>query len=335
MKKLLTIVLILSVFTGYAQVKKKPAVKGKTANGLTAKKTPLPMIDGLKQADGGLLYNILVDKPGQTIKTGDFMSINLVLTTDGDSVLYSTYQQGRPVFAPMPKPEKKGDITTGFGLLSEGDSATFKMNIDSIFKKGQPKPPGIKGKYLIYNLQVVKVIPKDNLSDAVFQARVSEYIKAQGDIMLKAEPAKIKKYVDDNQLKTTTTASGLVYEITTPGSGANIAKGDTAVVNYTATLLNGKIFDSSIKEDALKAAAANNQPLDPSRAFTPLRVAVGEGKVIKGWDEGMLLLKKGTKATFVIPSVLGWGEQGAPPMVPPFAPTVFTIEVVDIVHPKP
>ncbi|TFF35807.1 FKBP-type peptidyl-prolyl cis-trans isomerase [Mucilaginibacter psychrotolerans] len=290
---------------------------------------------GFKQAEGGLLYDINVDKPGETIKTGDFMSLNLVLKTDGDSVIYSTYEQGRPVINAMPKAQQKGDIISGFALLSEGDSATFKMNIDSVFKKGQPKPPGIKGKYLIYNVKVEKVIPRGNLSEVVFQGRISEYMKAQADAVAKAEPAKLKKYADDNKLKTTTTASGLVYEISAPGSGANIAIGDTAVVNYTGKLINGKIFDSSIKEDAEKAAKANKQPIDPRRPFSPLRIAVGQGKVIKGWDEGLLLLKKGSKATFVIPSTLGWGEQGAPPMIPPFAITIFTVEVMDIVHPNP
>jgi FKBP-type peptidyl-prolyl cis-trans isomerase FkpA len=290
---------------------------------------------GFKQAEGGLLYDIHTDKSGPTIKTGDFMSLNLVLKTEGDSVVYSTYETGRPVLAPMPKEQKKGDITTGFLLLSEGDSATFKMNIDSVFKKGQPKPPGIKGKYIVYNVKVEKVIPRGNLSDVVFQGRISEYVKAQAEVLKKAEPAKIKKYADDNKLKTSVTPSGLNYVITTPGSGPTIAKGDTAVVNYAGTLLNGKMFDSSLKENAAKVAAYTKQPADPRRVYAPMHLAVGEGRVIRGWDEGLLLLNKGAKATFVIPSELGWGEQGAPPMIPAFAVTVFTVEVVDIIHPDP
>ncbi|OOQ58668.1 FKBP-type peptidyl-prolyl cis-trans isomerase [Mucilaginibacter pedocola] len=290
---------------------------------------------GFKQADGGLLYDIHTDKSGPTIKAGDFMSLNLVLKTEGDSVVYSTYELGRPVLAPMPKDGKKGDITTGFALLSEGDSATFKMNIDSVFKKGQPKPPGMKGKYLIYNVKVEKVIPRGNLSDAVFQGRISEYLKTTAEAAQKAEPAKIKKYNEDNKITATVTASGLNYQITTPGSGPNIINGDTAVVNYTGKLTNGKIFDSSIKADAEKAAAESKRPVDPRRTYEPIKVAVGAGRVVKGWDEGMLLLNKGAKATLVIPSTLGWGEQGAPPMIPPFATTVFTVEVVNIIHANP
>jgi FKBP-type peptidyl-prolyl cis-trans isomerase FkpA len=290
---------------------------------------------GFKQAEGGLLYDIHTDKSGPTIKTGDFMSLNLVLKTEGDSVVYSTYELGRPVLAPMPKETKKGDITTGFALLSEGDSATFKMSVDSVFKKGQPKPPGIKGKYLVYNVKVEKVIPRGNLSDAVFQGRISDYLKGQSEVVKKAEPAKLKKYLDDNKITPTVTASGLNYQITTPGSGPVVANGDTAIVNYTGKLTTGKMFDSSLKENAAQVARDSKQPTDPRRKFEPLRIPVGEGRVIKGWDEGLMLLNKGAKATLVIPSSLGWGEQGAPPMIPAFAITVFTVEVVDIIHPNP
>ena len=286
---------------------------------------------GFKQADGGLLYNIRVDKSGPTVKVGDFISLNLILKTEGDSVLGSTYELGRPVPQLMQKEQHKGDISTGIMLLSEGDSATIKLSIDSMFKKGAPRPPGIKGKYLVYEIKVEKVIPKGNLSDVVFQGRISEYFKQQADAIKKVEPAKIKKFVEDKKLKTTTTASGLQYVITKPGAGPTPALGDTVVVNYTGRLLTGKFFDSSIKEEALKSKL----PMDPRRTFEPLRVAVGQGKVIKGWDEGLMLLNKGAKATLVIPSELGWGEQGAPPVITPYSPVTFDVEIVDIIKGDP
>ncbi|AMR31511.1 hypothetical protein A0256_08760 [Mucilaginibacter sp. PAMC 26640] len=291
---------------------------------------------GFKQAEGGLLYDIVTDKSGPTIKTGDFLSLNLVLKTEGDSVINSTYEMGHPIQTLMPKVQKKGDVTTGFLLMSEGDSAVFKMNLDTIFKKGQPKPPGLKGKYLIYTVKVEKVIPRGSLSEVVFQGRISEFVKGQSEVIKKEELAKIKKYADDNKMTVSTTASGLSYQITKPGTGEKIANGDTAVVNYTGKLMkNGKVFDSSIKEEAVKAATANKMPIDPRRQYAPLRVPVGQGGVIKGWEEGLLLLNKGSQATLLIPSSLGWGEQGAPPMIPAFAPVVFTLELVDIIHPNP
>ncbi|PAW92126.1 hypothetical protein CKK33_00890 [Mucilaginibacter sp. MD40] len=286
---------------------------------------------GFKQADGGLLYNIRTDKSGPNIKPGDFASINLILKNEADSVIGSTYDLGRPAPLVYQKSPNKGDITSIFPMLSEGDSATIKVNIDSMFKKGAPKPPGFKGKYIVYEIKVEKVIPRGSTTDPVFQAHISDYFKALKEAAAKKEPAEMQKFVADKKLNVTKTASGLEYQITKPGSGPNIVAGDTAVINYTGRLLNGKVFDSSIKEDAKQA-----KTYDARREYKPIKVKVGEGSVIRGWDEGLLLLNKGAKATFVIPSELGYGEQGiGNGIIPSFAPLTFDIEIVNIIKTDP
>jgi FKBP-type peptidyl-prolyl cis-trans isomerase len=68
--------------------------------------------------------------------------------------------------------------------------------------------------------------------------------------------------------------------------------------------------------------------------YQPIRIPVGEGKVIKGWDEGFQLFNKGTKAVLVVPSSLGYGDQGSQQMQP-YTPLVFEVELVNIVHPNP
>jgi FKBP-type peptidyl-prolyl cis-trans isomerase FkpA len=285
---------------------------------------------GFKKGDGGFLYNIHTDKPTPNIKEGDFISINLVAKNDADSVLMSTYQEARQIPTLLQKPQFKGDVYSAFSLLSEGDSATVKISVDTMAKRGQPKPPDFKGKYIVYQIKVEKVIPRGSQTEQVFNNRITDYFKAQAETMKKSEPAKIKKYMDENDVKATQTASGLYYQITKEGSGAKLAPGDTAVVNYTGKLYTGKIFDSNIKEDAAK----NKQGFDPNRKYEAIRIPVGVSAVIKGWDEGLLLLNKGSKATFVIPSKLAYGEQGMP-LIPPYTPIAFNVELVDIVHPNP
>jgi FKBP-type peptidyl-prolyl cis-trans isomerase FkpA len=285
---------------------------------------------GFKQADGGMLYDIYVDKGGPTIQPGDFVSVNLTIKNDGDSVLMSTYEQGHPIETPIPKPQFKGDIFTGLELLSEGDSATIKVNADSMFKK-QAKPPGFKGKYLVYTIKINKIIAKGKLSDQVFQGRIADYMKSQSEVLKKQEPIAIKKYIADNKLTVTTTADSLNYVITTPGTGPTPAVGDTAVVNYTGKFLsNGKIFDTSVKDEAIKGKI----PMEPGRKYVPIHIAVGQKRVIAGWDEGLMLMKKGEKATFIIPSSLAYGERGMS-IIGPYTPIVFDIELVDIIKPNP
>jgi FKBP-type peptidyl-prolyl cis-trans isomerase FkpA len=285
---------------------------------------------GFKKGDGGLLYEIHIDKDGPKIKTGDFISVNLVAKTDGDSVLFSTYESGHAVQTLVPKSQFNGDVFTGISLLAEGDSATIKVCADSMFKKGQAKPPGFKGNYLVYVVKVDKVIAKGSLSDVVFQGRIAEYMKGQAAIMKAAEPAKIKNYIAHQKLNIKETADSLDYVITQPGSGPTPVVGDTVVVNYTGRLLSGKVFDTSVKDTAVSAKL----PGDPMRQYKPIHIPVGEKKVIAGWDEGLLLLNKGAKATFVIPSHLAYGERGVS-IIGPFTPIAFDVELIDIIHPNP
>jgi len=286
---------------------------------------------GFKQGDGGTLYNIVEHKSGSTIKEGDFVSVQFAIKTEGDSLLQSTYDRGVPQALVVPKPQFKGDLISTLELLGEGDSVVIKANIDTMLKKtpGQPKPP-FKGKYIVYYMRVEKVIPKGTTPDSTFQKTIKAYFKTITDKTKAEEPAKVKKYIDDNKLNVTKTASGLNYVITQPGTGEKIAVGDTAVISYIGKFTTGKVFETNIKEEAMKTKATY-QPMNP---YKPARFAVGVKQVIPGWDEGLLLLSKGSKATFIIPSALAYGEQGGGPIAP-FTPLVFDIIVVDVIHPNP
>jgi FKBP-type peptidyl-prolyl cis-trans isomerase len=286
---------------------------------------------GFKQGEGGLLYNIHTSKGNPKVKEGDFLTLNMILKTDKDSIINNSYDNGQPIPTLMPKPQTKGDIVSGLSLLGEGDSATFKIAADSVFKGGQQRPPGFKGKYLVYTIKIEKVITKGALSEQIFRDRVTQYMKGQTDALKGKEPAKIQGYLDGHKdLKFVKTASGLNYAVTTPGSGANVAVGDTAVINYTLRLVTGKVLETSSKEVAVK----EKMQINPMNPYQPIRIPVGEGKVIKGWDEGFQLFNKGTKAVLVVPSSLGYGDQGSQQMQP-YTPLVFEVELVNIVHPNP
>ena len=140
----------------------------------------------------------------------------------------------------------------------------------------------------------------------------------------------MKKYIADNKLKVTTTPSGLNYVITKQGDGPLPVLGDTAVVHYTVKSLAGKVFETSVKDVAVK----NKLPINPMNPYKPYRFPLGTQGIIPAWNEGVLLLNKGTKATLVVPSSLAYGEQGSRE-IGPFTPLVFDIELVDIVKPNP
>jgi len=284
---------------------------------------------GFKTAPGGLLYDIVDDKPGPSIQVGDFVSLNYIIKNDADSVLSSSYESGQPNAQMIPKPHSKGDVLSGILLLSEGDSAIFKTNIDSL-TKGTPRPKGMTGKYMIYVVKIEKVIQKGHLSQQVFVGRCQAYMNSLADIAKKKEPIAIKKYIADNNLKVTTTPSGLNYIINKVGTGEKPVAGDTVSVYYVGRFLNGKVFDTNIKSEAVKAKLQIN-PMNP---YKPIRFAIGIQGMIAGWNEGLQLLNNGSKATFVIPSSLAYGDRGFN-IVGPFTPLEFDVELVDIKHVDP
>jgi FKBP-type peptidyl-prolyl cis-trans isomerase len=129
-----------------------------------------------------------------------------------------------------------------------------------------------------------------------------------------------------------TTATGLKYVITSPSTKLKAQKGDTVLVNYAGRGLDDKLFDSSIEK--LAKGAGLNQP---GRAYEPLQVVIGTDNIIAGWNEGLLLLNEGAKATLVIPSNLAYGATGYGD-IKPYSTLVFDIELVKvkpIKHPVP
>jgi FKBP-type peptidyl-prolyl cis-trans isomerase len=96
------------------------------------------------------------------------------------------------------------------------------------------------------------------------------------------------------------------------GTGKEAKTGSAVSVHYTGTLMNGTQFDSS------------------RTSGKPFEFTLGEGHVIKGWDQGVVGMKVGGKRKLVIPSDLAYGENGSPPTIPPNAPLKFDIELLDV-----
>ncbi len=285
-----------------------------------------------KKGDGGLEYNIVKDAGAEKAVAGDFLSVDLTIKSDrNDSLLNSTYDLGLPQIvniAPDSVPGAyNGDYNSMFKFLGEGDSAVFRLNMDTMAAKtGQPKPE-FADKFVTFTVKVRKHFKKGELTDSALYGQLDNYFKGELENLQKAEAGKISSYVASKKLEPKKTESGLQYVVTTEGTGDKPALGDTVVVNYTGMLTNGTVFDSSIES----VAKANKLPIDPMRTFEPLRFSLGNQPVIQGWTEGLQLLNKGTKATFIIPSALAYGDRPAGNKIPPYAPLVFEVELVDVI----
>jgi FKBP-type peptidyl-prolyl cis-trans isomerase FkpA/FKBP-type peptidyl-prolyl cis-trans isomerase FklB len=121
---------------------------------------------------------------------------------------------------------------------------------------------------------------------------------------------KLSEYFKNNNITAKETASGLNYVITKEGNGEKPSVGTLIKVHYTGKLLDGTVFDSSVNRNE------------------PFQFVLGIGQVIPGWDEGLQLLSKGSKAVLYIPYYLAYGDRGAG-TIPPFSTLIFEVELID------
>ena len=183
----------------------------------------------------------------------------------------------------------------------------------SIFGKvnsGQDVVDEIEQDDIIKTVKVVRIgeAAKSFNAPKNFENYISE--KSEADILrAEAEKESLEKLSDGMQ----ETESGLKYKISKEGTGPNAKKDDLLSVHYSLQLVDGSEIDSSFTRGA------------------PIEFTCGVGQVIKGWDEAMQLLNKGSKARLIIPSELGYGAVGAGNgVIPPNATLIFDVELVDI-----
>ena len=260
--------------------------------------------DGFKRTSEGLVYKIADDKEGDKHpEIGDIITIHYQARV-GDSILISTYtmNENQPIEAPLTKGQYSVDWVNGVPLMTEGDSAVFLVPADSVMKIGQGMlPPFVHaGDTIVAEVRLISFID----------------MKAANAKQRDIDEDNLNKYFAENNIQPQKTESGLYYLIEKEGTGDVIGLDKKVTVNYTGKRLDGMVFDSNV---------------DPKFQHTePFTFMTGpKGQVIKGWNEGVQLLKKGSKAKIFVPSTLGYGKN-APPTIGKDACLIFEIEVLSV-----
>ncbi len=271
---------------------------------------------GFKKSDSGILYKFYVEnKDSLKASEGSILTMKIryrMKIEDKDSIFFNSADMARPFEINLAKSEFKGDIYEAFGMLHNGDSATFIINANDFFTKTAKYPQvptGIDSTSMMYF--DVKLVKSESM-EARQKAETAKAEKLKGE-----ESAKIQAFITKNNVTVAPTASGVYIITKNPGSGRGIQKADFVKINLTVTSSEGKKIFSTLDKNH------------------PITFEYGKPFDTKGFDEAVASMKKGSIATILVPSSMGFGEKGKKDMngmdmVAPYSPVVYDIEVLDL-----
>lgn len=246
---------------------------------------------------------------GARIDTGSWIKINFsVGLVDGKKV-FSTQDRGEPMEFEYGTNFDTPGFEEGISKMLKGGKATVIAPSRIAFGdkgRGSLIPPYAT---IVYNVEIVDVKSKAEHEKEATEKKKAETAKLETN--KRQEGERLNKYLAEHKITVKPTASGLYYIEKVKGTGTKAAAGKKVKVHYTGTLLDGTKFDSS---------RDRNQPFE----FT-----LGQGQVIKGWDEGIALMNVGGKATLVIPSNIAYGERDMG-KIPPYSTLVFDVELLGV-----
>lgn len=288
-----------------------------------------------RETPSGLKYKLVKEGKGVPAKAGEVLVFNFIFKDSKDSVWRNTYEGEFPPYIIMPDTagsKQEDGMTQMLRALKPGDSAIVNIHIKEFFKKivRQPMPPQFDSTLTFtYQIKAEKITSRDS-----FEVEMRNLETAKRKEQWAKDSVAIENYLAKNNIKAQRTESGVWYVITQPGKGANGQPGQFASVNYTGYTLEGKYFDTSVKDMAVKTGLYNAER-EKYMPYAPYEVTIDRSSVIKGWHEALKVLNKGAKATIFVPSALAYGPQRRSEVIKENEVLAFDLEVVNLTDEKP
>jgi FKBP-type peptidyl-prolyl cis-trans isomerase len=281
-----------------------------------------------KKGEKGMEYKIISDGKGQKVMPGNFFEVAYSQVYNGpnrDTVLFNSAEWGNQV-VPLDSMQLPKEYYTIFSQVRWGDSLIVRQSTDSLMKMAGANLPVFmkKGAYINSYFKVLKVFTSQAQADSALKAQnrlaqVRDSIKAIDQ--LKKDDKSIQAYLASRNIKAVKAPMGTYVEIINPGEGDPLDTAKVLSVNYTGSLLDGgKVFDSNVD--------TSFNHVEPIKVY--LGAPAGT-QVIKGWTDGLMLLRKNAEAVLYVPSSLGYGSRGAGNDIKPNSNLVFKVKVIDAV----
>lgn len=264
-----------------------------------------------KTTKDGVKYKKHYSGEDQDLKpsVGDIMTLDVVFKNK-DSIV----NQFINTDIQLSKPISNGDLWNGFMTMSKGDSTTFMITAKQFYNEltGNSIPNGMDNNAEI--LVDVKMLNFYSEADYLTK-KTAEYEQKERELL--------SNYVASNNVTVSPSDSGMYFILLEKGNGRKAEAGKVIVANYTGTFLNGRKFDSSYDRNE------------------PFEFVLGEGQVIRAWEEAFSMMRVGDIATIIASSKVAYGAQGvqvAPGkyMIEPYTPLLFDVHLIDVkdVDPK-
>lgn len=271
------------------------------------------MLVGINNEFYDINYQIHKHKSGsRKVLRRDFVSFHIQTQTASGEVLKSTFGT-----SPMVKEitvedypyANKGFIEEALLKLNVGDSASFYIEESMLFEAlNKPRPEQVSaGEEIEYIIKVEKVEILEQVENNEKQAIFDQHKKEEKDIA---------KYITKHIPAAKRTYRGIWYHITEEGTGAKAIEDDVIAISFVGKFLDGKVFNSSAQMGG------------------DFEFPVKKGFVIPAFDEFFPLITEGSKAIFITPSYLAYGDKGFGKMIPPNTPLVFEVEFKKILMRK-
>ena len=267
--------------------------------------------NNVKELENGVSLKYFKNGSGDFVENGEIIMFNL-LYYDNEGNEQFRSQPNEPVLQQKDSLWENIPFLNVISTLKEGDSVFFQLSLDQFlgFIPGASYPDSLGSELMSFYAGIEDIMTREEFEN--YQKEQYEKMKMNDDQQLSIDLELIDNYLKENNIDATKTSSGLHYIITKMGTGENAASGDNVTLHYTGMLLDGEKFDSSLDR---------NQPFS---------FQLGQGMVIRGWDEGITYFNKGSEGTLYIPSSLGYGHSGAGGAIPQNAILIFEIQVLYI-----
>jgi FKBP-type peptidyl-prolyl cis-trans isomerase len=258
-------------------------------------------------AESGLQYRIVESNENAPLpKVGNVLELRYTYEKMDGTILFDSGEAGRKYMKTLEKPAHTGgSIEDGLAMMHEGDSALFKIAAENFLlfsEKYGHLPEGVNA--------LDPIIIKVRLVDIMDEKDMELYMSSRYHTGEDVEMEILDNYLKNANITVEPTASGLYFIERNAGSGDYIKQGDEITVNYTLTLADGSLVETTLGRE-------------------PMKYVVGREMFIAGWDEAVSMMKKGMTATAIIPSKIGYGAETKGNILP-YSTLIFEIEILDV-----